>query len=255
VRFFVFLAFLSFIATARAQTEAPELPPHLEGVPLPLARAMHKLTRDVNRWAYTQRSLNYDRKGRVDDEVVVRFDPSLHYDEQWTLLSRNGKPASEADVRKYRKERAKRAKGNRQSLGELLELTKATVLEEDERRIVYEVPLRKENNDRLPPEKFRIRVAVSKTTETLEHVDVALRSPMRVAMVAKVKQAGAELRFASVDPKHAPALVSIDAAGSFSLMMISVDDSYTMERSDFKRVRPYDERFGVTIGPMKVLDF
>ena len=36
---------------------------------------------------------------------------------------------------------------------------------------------------------------------------------MRVAMIAKVKNAGAALRFSIVDPQHAPALVGIEAAG------------------------------------------
>jgi hypothetical protein len=252
--FSAFLAVVFALAPLRAQDTEPPLPAYLKDVPEPLARAVHKLARDVDRWAYTMRSVNFDSKGTVDGEVVARFNPSLHYDEQWTLVSRNGKPATEAEVRKFRKERAKRAK-NRQALGELLELAKATVVEETSARIRYEVPLRKENNDRLPPDKFRILIAVSKPQHGLEQIDVALRSPMRVAVIARVKQAGAELRFATVDPAHAPALVSIDAKGSFTLMMVPLSDSYKLERSDFKRVKPYDERFDVTIGPMKVIDF
>lgn len=256
VRRFILLLLLGY-ACAHAQQTAtvePTLPEYLSNVPAPLATAVHKLTGDINRWAYTQRSLNYNGKGEVDEEIVARFDPSQHYDEQWTLISRNGKPANEEQIRKYRRQRAKRLK-NRQSLGELLELSKAVIAEESAQRVIYEVPLREENNDRLPPDKFQILISVLKPSHGLEQIDLSLRAPMRVALIAKVKNAGAALRFDTVDPAYAPTLVEIDATGNFTVMMVRMSDTYKLSRTDFKRVKPYDERFGVTIGPMKVIDF
>jgi hypothetical protein len=38
-------------------------------------------------------------------------------------------------------------------------------------------------------------------------------------------------------------------------MFIPVGGRFGMKRTDFQRVKPYSEKFGVKIGPMKALDF
>jgi hypothetical protein len=37
--------------------------------------------------------------------------------------------------------------------------------------------------------------------------------------------------------------------------MVPLARTYEASRGDFKRVKPYDERFSVQIGPLKAIDF
>lgn len=226
----------------------------LVDVPAPLAAAIRQYGRDANRWAYTQHSLEFDRKGQPDDERLVRYDPSQHYDVQWTLLQENGKAATERQVGKYRRQKAKQAK-NRKTLGELLDLKRAVLAEETGDELVYEVPLLLENNDRLPPEKFQVYVRIDRATESLRLIDVKLRSSFRVVGIVKVKSGEAQIQFARVLPEFGPTVTAIAADGRASVLFVPVGGRMAMTRADFKRVTPYDERFEVKLGPLKALDF
>src|ERR1700709_1922991 len=59
-------------------------------VPALLQTAITKYAIDAERWAYTQTIVSKDRQGKVEEEVVVRNDPSQPYEVQWTVLKING---------------------------------------------------------------------------------------------------------------------------------------------------------------------
>ncbi len=254
MRLFLFL-FSSLVAAAVAGASEDSNPyDPLADVPTPLAAAIRQYGKDAGRWAYTQRTVEFDRKGMAKEERLVRYDPSQHYDVQWTLLSEDGRDATQGQVDKYRRKQAKRAK-DRKALGELLDLKHAFLLEESGADIVYEVPLLLENNDRLPPEKFQVYVRIDRATESLRLIDVKLRSSFRVAGVAKVKSGEAQIQFARVLPEFGPTVTAIAADGRASVLLVPVGRRMEMSRADFKRVTPYDERFQVKLGPLKALDF
>ena len=145
---FLLLGLAVSLAAQPAADEDPMDP--LAGSPEPLAAAIRAYGRDAGRWAYTQQIIQYDRKGRVEQEQLARFDPSQHYDVQWTLLKQNGKEATESQAKKFRKERTKMSK-NRRTLGELLVLKEAKLVRESGDELVYEVPLKKDEENRLLP--------------------------------------------------------------------------------------------------------
>lgn len=241
------------------------LPVRAETPPL-LAAALKKFLADYDRWAFTQNIVERDDKGKVVSEAVVRFDPSQPYEKQYTALLIDGKPPTEKQLKKYRKQGEKR--GDRaekaekegkeaasRSLGELMDIDHATVYGDDGKSVTFEVPLKKEGNKRLPPEKFLVLVKVGKESQAFESITVNLRAAMRAALVVKVKKAAGRITFAAVDPKFAPAAVSIHGGASGSVMFVSIGRDYDMKLTDFKRVKPYAERFGVQYGPLKALDF
>ncbi len=254
MRRFVFPLFLLLVALPlRAET-----PPLLEA-------AVKKFFADYDRWAFTQNIVERDEKGKVVNEAVVRFDPSQPYEKQYTPLLIDGKAPTEKQLKKYRKQGEKRGdraekaekegKEVRQSLGELMDIGRATVSADDGKSVTFEVPLKKEGNKRLPPEKFLVLVKVGKESQAFESVTVELREAMRAALIVKVKKGSARLTFAVVDPQFAPALVAVHGGLSGSVMFVSVGRDYDMKLTDFKRVKPYAERFGVQYGPLKALDF
>jgi hypothetical protein len=256
LRFLLTLCVLS--ATLRADESVPEESENIYdpfyGAPAPLASAFRLFARDANRWAYTQHSKQYDGKGRVKEERVVRYDPSQHYDVQWTLLLKDGEPATEGEVKRHRRQMAKRSK-ERRTLGELLRIKEATLVQETEQDLIYEVPLQFEEGFRFSPDKFQVFVTVGREGPTLRALEVKLRSSLRVAGVVKVKSGEAEILFGRVLPPHGPAITRMEVEGSGSVLFVPMSSRAEATRTDFKRVTPYDDRFTVKPGPLKMIDF
>lgn len=255
MRLFLFLvgSFAALAVIAAANDDASPYD-RLADAPPPLAAAIRNYAKDAGRWAYTQHSVEFDRKGKVNKERLIRYDPSRHYDEQWTLLSEEGREPTPERAKKYSRKQAKR-NPDRRTLGELLELKHATLVKEDADVLTYEVPLVLKNNTRLPPEKFQVFVEIDRPTQTLRNIDVKLRDSMRMALVVKVKSGGAQLEFARVLPDFGPTLTGIKAEGAGSILLVPIGGAAEVKRTEFKRVTPYDERFEVKLGPLKAIDF
>ncbi len=251
------LSFL-FVASSLAHAAVPAL----------LQEAIAKLGKDTDRWAYTQTTIQKDDKGKPKSEIVMRFDPSKPYAEQYQVLKIDGKEPSESQVRKYRRMGEKRGEridkaeatgveppAERKSLGELMDLERATVLTEDDKVVTYEVPLRKEGNSRFPPEKFTVTARINKEQKAFENVSAKLRAPIREKLIVKISSGEGQIDFKTVDPKHPPQFSEIKGTGSGSILFVPVGRTYEMRREDYKRVKPYGDRFDVQIGTLKALDF
>jgi hypothetical protein len=255
MRLLFFILLLLFGPAAYAAEETRTVPDPLAGAPAPLAEAIRQFGRDADRWAYTQHMVIFDRKGRARDEQLARYDPSQPPDAQWTLLQVDGKPATAAQVGKHRRDKAKSG-GKKQTLGELLEFPQAVLAADSTpAELIYDVPLRRAENFRFPPEKFQVRVTVDRAAQTLRAIDVKLRSSLRLVGVVKVKSAIVRLVFTPVLPEYGPALTELSAEGSGSLLLVPVASRTEARRTDFNRVTPYNERLKVKLGPLQLLDF
>jgi len=235
-------------------------------VPALLDAALQKISDDYDRWAYTQTLVERNEKGKVVKETVVRFDPSKPYPEQYTPLRIDGLPPTEAQLRKYRRQGERRGlrieeaenagtTPARKTLGELMNLEDAMLTAEDADTATFEVPLKKEGNNRLPPEKFRVTARVNKTVCAFERIEVQLRAPLRAELVVKIKSGAGSLAFGTVDPKFAPTLTTISGGGAGSILFVPVGRTYDVKREDFQRVKPFASRFQVKMGPLKSIDF
>jgi hypothetical protein len=255
MRKFVILLLAALLA-APLGAEAPPL----------LRDALLKVAQDKGRWAYTQADKMMNGQDKVVESTVVRFDPSKPYADQYAPLEIKGHAPSKADFEKYRQRGLQRGRDLERAeaagkptpgrtLGDVVDLDHATLATEDATTITYEVPLRADNNERFPPDKFQVLVRVNKAQRALEHVAVHLRAPMRFALVLKVKSGEVDAEFATVDAKHNPAMTTVRGGGAVSVLFVPVTRTGEMIRSDFKHVRPFDERFNVEIGPAKALDF
>lgn len=232
-------------------------------VPQLLGDALQKMAKDTDRWAYTQTLVEKDDKGKTVSVAVVRFDPSKPYAEQYKPLAIDGKTPSDSQLRKYRKMGEKRGTQmekegvtqQQKTVGELMDVDHATVATEDAKTITYDVPLKKEGNDRLPPDKFRVTARINKASATFENVAATLRAPMREKLVLKIKSGEGNIDFTQVDPKYAPQPTAVRGNAMGSVMFVTVGRNYDLKREDFQRVRPYGDRFQVQIGPLKAIDF
>lgn len=225
-----------------------------------------KTADDLRRWAYTEHQIFRDEKGKVKSEQLVRYDPSKPYAEQWAPLQINGKEPTERERAKFRKRGEQAApaapgavqvggrKSRRVSLGEVLDLPRASIAAETPTHLVYEIPLLKVGNERFPPEKFQVQARLRKEGRLLENISVNLRDSFRAKLVLKVKSGGGSIDFAQVDPKYPPTMVKVSGDAAASVMFVSVGGSLNLERKELKHVRPFDERFEVQIGTLKAID-
>ena len=214
-------------ACSAAANDRPVTPPSGERAATETELAMlnevlHQTADAYPRWAYTEHRVMRDNKGRVKSDTLVRYDPSKPYAEQWTPLKIDGEEPSDRERAKYRRRGEKNARPasgmeapnpdnrRRRSLGELIDVMKSSVAAETPTHLVFEVPLLKVGNERFPPEKFLVLARVNTHARQLENVSVRLREAFRSKFVVKVKSGEGSLDFATVDPKHPPALVAIE---------------------------------------------
>lgn len=88
-----------------------------------------------------------------------------------------------------------------------------------------------------------------------EQITLRIRESFRVKLIAKVKEGEAGMDFKAVDPNYPPVLDTLTGDFSGSLLFIPVNGTFRRTRTDWKRVKSYDERRQVKIGPLQLLDF
>lgn len=271
MRLYFFLLSLGLTAGLRAvDMSRPAAPDEV----VLFKEAIKNTTQDTEHWAYTETTVMKSSKGKVREETVVRFDPSKPWPEQYTPLKIEGKAPTERQLKKYRERGEKRGDRLARTAGTAdattpdkpaaqkpekgkkvtLDLDNPRVLKDEGDRLVYEAALKATTKD-IPVDKFEVQVVVGKAARQVEHISLRLRESFRVKLVAKVKAGEASADFAVVDPQYGPVMVS--ATGSFgaSLMFVPVSGIFTNTRTDWERVKPYNDRLKVRLGPLEVLDF
>ncbi len=226
-------------------------------MPALLQDAMQKLRAEKGRWAYTETSVTRDGRGRVQKETVIRHDPSLPYAEQSRLLKINGREPTKLEARRHRDAAEKSRNIKRVTMDDQVDLDHVTVAEETPTSVTYDIPLRNIEGARFPAnqaDRFRVTITVNRERRVLEHVAVQLRQPLYRGPL-KLSALVFDLTFATVDPKYGPVLVGGRGTGTGGILFLKTDVSNERTCTDFQHVTPYDERFGVKIGKLKVLDF
>jgi hypothetical protein len=263
--------FISLAGLTAAQEPVASAPAGL--VPPLLLDALGKIAANFDRWAYTETRIVTDEHGVPQPATVIRFDPSKPYAEQYVPLKINGKPPTEGQLKAFRHRGEKRGEkfAKQEAEGKVpgselprfgiggstvgVDLEHATVASENAGSVTFEVPLRNDGHGTLPVEKFQLFVRVGRTTHAFENVALKVRSAFRVKLIVKVKSGEANVDFAAVDATHDPVPVAMTGDGTATVFFMKFGGGFDVKRRDFVRVKPYGDRFGVKIGPMKALDF
>lgn len=233
---------------------------HAEG-PALLLEGIRKLQNDVDRWAFIQTQVTRDRSGEIKDHRIIRVDPSLKFEVRRVLISIDGREPTEKERRKFQKKRENdRLKRERKrweggTINDKINLREAAILTETDRSVVFEIPLVKNKEQRYPPEKFQLLITVNRGHEEIEEVNVRLREPLRSVLVARLDQGEMNARFTRVDPSYTAALTRLHAEGSGTVLFVRFGVSHDEERTDLRRVTPWDERFSVEFGNLEFLGF
>jgi hypothetical protein len=206
-----------------------------------LEDALSKLGMEENRWAFIETVRDFEAKAGGQGEVVVRVDPSQPEGEDATLLKIDGHVASADEAKRWRDGGGGPASvlGDMPPLSRILEQSDARLFKDTAASIVYEIAL-KANSADFPAEKFQALVAVNKAQRSLEKISIALRDSMKVMTGVKVTEAGAEVRFRTIDPAFPPQPEYISIGGAVrAMLLIKVSRKSEILRADFHRVEPH----------------
>lgn len=223
-----------------------------------LGDAVNKLIADEDHWAFTQKSQWFDKSGKPSGGITVeRYDPSKPFESQWTLIQYFGHRPSSSDVHAWKKEKQRVIKHDgERSLGDVLDLDHATQYATTDAGVRYLVPIAKGASKRFPADKLELFMDVDKATHTLQGFSLRPKGTFRIAGIVKIEGGEVDGRLAVVQGNYAPALVWARGNGTGRILgLFRVGKGAEFSYCDYKRVRPYNERFDVKIGDVKALDF
>lgn len=227
-------------------------------VPALLREALAPYRGERERWAYTETTIGHlrNRKGveKAGMHTVARYDPSLPEDEQWTLIETNGRPPSDKEKAEFLRQHSTKPGGKSVSISGKPDFDHIVVREETPESVTYELPVVSGRGPKVA-EKLSVLVRVNKTGKVVEEAHICLRENFRVKAVVKVSGLNATATLRRVDPQYPPQVVSIrgNFGGSFLFMKFNGEQEVT--RTDFRRVKPWRDRFEVKLGPLEFLDF
>jgi len=226
------------------------------------------------RWAYTQKQVVGGLTAKLGRETILRVDPSRTYTEQFTPLAIEGEPPTPRNLEEFRgigerlaRRRLREERGSGEHSGDELrirlnfqtvtpDLAHATILAQDASSVTYEVPLRTDGSGAGSAfDLFQVTARVNRQRREFEHATFRQRAPMRAALVASVSDAEIDCEFTPVDPNFPAVITRETQRATVRVLFVKRALSFQMERSDFRRVTPYDERFGVKVGQIRTIQF
>lgn len=238
-----------------------------------LGDAFDKLVDNQGHWSFRERQSLRGLPGGAKGETILLVDPSKPYAEQYAPVQVEGRPPGSGDLADFRKAGEKVAKRRARDLeesgahpGDRLririnshevtpDIERASVKAEDAEHVTYFVPLRTDAGGGSAYESFELTVRVNRSRREFEHAEILQRQAVRVALIFAVADAVIDLDFTPVDPRYPSVITHLAQTAKLKVLFFRRPIAFELWRSGFARVTPYDERFGVKVGPLRSIDF
>ncbi len=270
---FVLIAVLSVLSggvrVAASPASTPEARHRLE-------KAFQAFLDHQGRWAYTETFYTVTADGKRGPKTVVRFDPSQPFAQQRVLVERNGQPPTEKDLKEWEERQQQYARAQEKRLekeGAVLVgpeefqiqiysekvtplISEAVVVSENETSVTFAIPLRKAGGADQPRyRKHALTARVSKTLYQFEQAELRQLELLRVA-AGKYFDGVSSIDFGSPDPRFPTVQVTTRSEVTNKPLFGGPFRSRNVrELSDHRHVTPYEERFGVKVGPVRTMEF
>jgi hypothetical protein len=213
--------------------------------------------------------------GSLAEETVIRIDPSQPYAQQRVPVKIRGETPTEKQLQDWAKvseTSAQRRFKLREAVaaGERdqdfhLQVTnrevsplfdEAKVIAEDGGTVTYEIPLRELGGPNAAlVDDHQLVVRVNRESRVFEHATIRQMKMVRI-VAGKYYDGVVEAEFAKPDAHYPSVPVRLTRTKTnkplFGPRHTNTD---RIDRRDFKRVTPYDERLNVKLGPLQLLDF
>lgn len=221
IRWWMLLIFLAPMASVRADDVAL------------LRQVVEAWLADRDRWAFTQTVKEYDGRA-LKEERVERYDPSRGYAARWELVSFNGREPTPEERGEWTKRKNKKQRKRRNHAVDNFDFENAKVLEENARRVRYELPLRSGVEWLFPISKVELLLTIDKAGPALEQVQARISEPFRVALgLARILDVDLDVQ---MQPPPAADPADARPSGVGQAVVTKFGDRVEYEWSDFERV-------------------
>jgi hypothetical protein len=162
-----------------------------------LAKAFEQWTAGGgNDLAFTQHTRVFSNDGKVKEERLERYDPSLPDHERWRLIEVDGRPATQEEREKWesRKNRKPRKKPLK-SPSNYLDIEQVRLVDESPTSARFEIPVRPEIARLVTLENISILLTVDKQSGCIAGIAATLRQPVRVLLgLARITDLDVDVR-------------------------------------------------------------
>jgi hypothetical protein len=206
-----------------------------------LAKAIQRWSAGQGDVAFTQQTRYFQDDGQVKEERVERYDPSLPDNRRWTLVEVDGRPATDAQRKKW--ETRKNGKPRRkldESPSKYLDLEDAKLIGETDRLARFRILLRPEAQRLLEVDDIDVVLTVDKQSESIAVVGAALREPMRVLLgLARITDLDVNVRIVPVDEGSPDSPDEVESGSTARVTISRLGRPVEYNWSDFKRVASF----------------
>ena len=214
----------------------------LSGAPTPLlVKALEDLHSSREDLAFTQRSRDLQDDGRVKEERIERYDPSLPDRQRWRLLEIDGRAPTEAERQKWEHRRnSKPRKKPLKSPVEYLDLEHARLIEDAPDQASFEVPIRPEVVRLLAVDKISVVVTVDKQLGRIERIGATLREPAKILLgLARITDLDVDVRLDPPSGNFPDEADRVQDGSTARVTLSKLGSPIEYRWSELKRVKTY----------------
>ena len=223
------------LCAALASAHGAETPPLL-------AQAVGHWVAGGEDLAFTQHTRFFSDGGKVREERVERYDPSLPDSRRWRLLEVDGRKATDEERKKWEtKKNGKARKRVVKAPAEYLDLDHARKAGETPSQTRFEIGLRPAALlHLLAVEDIIVYVAVDNESGRVAHIAATLRQPIRVLLgLARITGLDLDVRLEAVEREAEEASGEVQPGSSARIAMSKFGSPMEYAWSDFKRVMSF----------------
>ena len=191
--------------------------------------------------AFTQQTRVLHDDGKVKEERIERYDPSLPDGQRWQLISVDGRPATAEQRLKWEtKKNGKSRKHTVKPPGDYLDMEHATLLDETPAEARFEVSLRPEVARLLAVEKIAVVITVDKESGSLARMAATLRQPIGVLLgLARITDLDLDVRLEVPEEDSAQPAGEVQNGSTARVAISKLGSPMDYHWSDFKRVTSF----------------
>ena len=206
-----------------------------------LAKAIGQWVAGREDLAFTQQTRFFVEDGKVKNERVERYDPSLPDRQRWRLIEVDGKPATDEQRKSW--ESSKNGHPRRKvvkSPAEYLDLDNARLVANTPKSARFEVGLRPEAMRLFSVEEIVVAITVDKESGGVVRISATLRQPINVLLgLARITGLDIDVRIEPVDNASAQNSAEVQSGSTASVTMSKLGNPMEYNWSDFKRVTSF----------------
>jgi hypothetical protein len=185
-------------------------------------------------WSFTQKTV------AGNESLLERYDASKLDFERWSLLEKNGRPASADEQRDYTEKQTRRSRGGTApKITDSLDLATIETLSATAERTVYRCRLKRTDASDKTAEFLRATLTMHPPTQTIETFELASSGEFSPSVIVKIREMKTTLTF-SVPTADRPSLllgVSTRLRGR-AFLFKSLDQDMVVTRSDYAPAFP-----------------